>query len=81
MWINWLESHPVFIKKVVPFTLVRGGVPARENTYPEPSASEIGWPVPFLATFISPVLPPGTHSLLGEQLASIKSGHRVGLEP
>ena len=31
-----------------------GGVPVREETYPEPSACEVGWPVPFLATFISP---------------------------
>ena len=26
---------------------------------------EAGWPVPFLAAFISPVFPPGTHLLLG----------------
>ena len=44
-----------------------GGVPVREDTYPEPSACEVGWPVPLLAAFISPVLLPGTHSLLGEQ--------------
>ena len=54
-------------KKVAPYTFVRMGVPVREDTYPEPSAYEVGWPVPFLAAFISPVLPPGTHSLLGEQ--------------
>ena len=53
--------------KVFPYTFVRRGVPAREDTYPEPSACEVGWPVPFLASFISPVLPPGTHLLLGEQ--------------
>ena len=53
--------------KVFPFTFVRRGVPVREDTYPEPSACEVGWPVPFLAAFFSPVLPPGTHSLLGEQ--------------
>ena len=47
--------------KVVPYTFVRN------DTYPEPSACEVGWPVPFLATFISPVLPPGAHLLLGEQ--------------
>ena len=52
--------------KVVPYTFVRRGVPVREDTYPEPSAYEVGWPAPFLTAFISPVLPPGTHSLLGE---------------
>ena len=50
--------------KALPYTLLRRGVPVREGTYPEPSACEVGWPVPFLATFISP---PGTHLLLGEQ--------------
>jgi len=49
------------------YTFIRRGVPVRENTYPEPSACDVGWPVPFLAAFISPVLPPGTHSLLGGQ--------------
>ena len=53
--------------KVVPYTFERRGVPVREDTYPGLSASEVGWPVPFLAAFISPVLPPGTHLLLGEQ--------------
>ena len=67
--------------KVAPYTFVRRRVPVRENTYPESSAYEVGRPVPFLAAFISPVLPPGTHSLLGGQWASIQSGHRVGLEP
>ena len=52
---------------VVPYTFVRRGVPVREDTYPEPSACEVGWPVPFLAAFISPVLPPGAHLRLGEQ--------------
>ena len=37
--------------KVVPYTLLRRGVPVREDTYPEPSACEVGWPVPFLAAF------------------------------
>ena len=32
--------------KVVPYTFIRRGVPFRENTYPEPSACEVGWPVP-----------------------------------
>ena len=52
--------------KGVPYTFVRRGVPVREDTNPEPLACEVGWPVPFIATFISPVLPPGTHLLLGE---------------
>ena len=34
---------------------------------------EVGWPVPFLAAFISPVFPPGPHSLLGGQWASVQS--------
>ena len=53
--------------KVVPYIFVHRGVPVREETYPEPSACEVGWPVPFLAAFISLVLPPGAHLLLGEQ--------------
>ena len=53
--------------KVVPYTFVRRGVPVRGDTYPEPSAIEVGWPVPFLVAFISPMFPPGTHLLLGEQ--------------
>ena len=28
---------------------------------------EVGWPVPFITTFISSVLPPGPHALLGGQ--------------
>ena len=28
---------------------------------------EVGWPVTFLAAFISPMFPPGPHSLLGGQ--------------
>ena len=54
-------------KKVVPYTFVRRGVPVREDTYLEPSVFEVGWSVPFLCAFISPLLPPGTHLLLGEQ--------------
>ena len=54
-------------KKVVPYTFVLKGVPVREDTYLEPSACEVGWPVPFLSAFISPVFPLGTHLLLGEQ--------------
>ena len=55
--------------KVVPYTSVRRGVPVREDTYPEPSACEVGWPVPFLATFISPLLQIGTH--LGRNMVGI----------
>ena len=54
-------------KKVGPYTFVLRGVPDGEDTYPEPSSDKVGWTVPFLVAFISPVLPPGTHSLLGEQ--------------
>ena len=53
--------------KAVPYSFLRRGAPVREDTYPKPSACEVGWPVPFLSAFISPVLPPGTHLLLGEQ--------------
>ena len=53
--------------KVVPYTFVHRGVPVREDTYAGPLACEVGWPVPFLAAFISPVFPLGTHLLLGEQ--------------
>ena len=67
--------------KVVPYTFARRGVLVREDTYPEPSTCEVGWPVPFLTDFISPVLLPGSHSLLDEQWASIQSGRRVGFEP
>ena len=52
--------------KVVLYTFVRRGVPSREGTYAEPSACEVGRPVPFLAAFISPVL------------ASVQSGLESG---
>ena len=55
-----------YIKKVVPYTFVRRCVPVREETYPKPLAL-VGWPVPLLSAFISPVLPLGTNLLLGEQ--------------
>ena len=58
---------PLSKVKVVPYTFVLRGVPVREDTCPEPSACEVGWPVPFLAALISSVFPPGTHLLLGEQ--------------
>ena len=53
--------------KVVQYTFVHRRVSAKEDTYPEPLTSEVGWPVSFLAALISPVLPPGTHLLLGKQ--------------
>jgi len=54
------DTYFVTKVKVVLYTFVRRGVPVREDTYPEPSACEVGWPVPFLAAFISPVFPLGT---------------------
>ena len=71
---------PVDKVKVVPYTFLRKGAPVREDTYPELSVCEVGWPVPFLVAFISPVFPPGTHLVLGEQWASIQSGHQFGLK-
>ena len=59
---------------------MRRGVPVREDAYSESSAFEVGWPGPFLAAFIPLVLPPGTHSPLGEQCASIQPKPLVGLE-
>ena len=53
--------------KVVKYMVICRGVPAREDTYPEPSACEVGWSFPFLTAFISPVFPTGTHLFLGEQ--------------
>ena len=55
-----LYCYFTFLLKVnvVSYTFVRRGVPVREDTYPKPSACEEGWPVPFLAAFISPVLLP-----------------------
>ena len=61
------DNHLQKKVQVAPYTFVRRGVPVREDTYPEPSAYEVGWPVPFIAASISPVLIPGTHMLLGEQ--------------
>ena len=43
------------------------GVPVRETLVLSHRLCEAGWPVPFLAAFISPVFPPGTHLLLGGQ--------------
>ena len=65
--LRFVSVHSSVKVKTVPYTFVRRGVPDREDNHPEPSAYEIGWPVPFLTTFISSVLPPGTHLLLGEE--------------
>ena len=46
---------------------VRWGVPVRETLVLSHRLCEVGWPVPFLAAFISLVFPPGTHLLLGGQ--------------
>ena len=46
---------------------VRWGVPVRETLVLSHRLCEVGWPAPFLAAFISPVFPPGTHLLLGGQ--------------
>ena len=46
---------------------VRWGVPVREILVLSYRLCEVGWPVPFLAAFISPVFPSGTHLLLGGQ--------------
>ena len=51
----------------VSYAFLRRRVPVREDTYPVPSAYQVGWPVPLLASFISLVLPPVTYSLLVEQ--------------
>ena len=51
----------------MPYTFVRRGVSVIEDNYSEPSACEVGRPVPFLVAFISKVLPTSTHLLLGEQ--------------
>ena len=46
--------------KVVLYTFIHRGVPAREEIFLESSACEVGWPVPFCISFISPMLPSGT---------------------
>ena len=61
---------------------VRWGVPVRETLVLSHRLCEVGWPVPFLAAFISPVFPPGTHLLLGGQCEwVINNWLYVGLEP
>ena len=46
---------------------VHWGVPVRETLVLSHRLCEVGWPVPFLAAFISPEFPPGPHLLLGGQ--------------
>ena len=46
---------------------VRWGVPVRETLVLSHRLCRVGWPVPFLAAFISPVFLPGAHLLLGGQ--------------
>ena len=50
-----IGSRTIGQEKVVLYTFVRRGVPVRGDTYSEPSACEVVWPVPFLDAFISPV--------------------------
>ena len=67
--------------KVVLYSFVLKKMPIRVDTYPVPSASNIGWPVPCRPAFTSPVLPPGTHLLRGEQCVSIQLRLRVESTP
>ena len=64
---NSFEVSKVSKVKVVPYTFMCRGVPVREDTYAGLSACDVGWPVPFLAAFISPMFLLGTHLLLGER--------------
>ena len=43
--LNCLHEKVERVKKVFPYTFIRRGVPVREDTYAEPSACEVGWPV------------------------------------
>ena len=65
----WKNIAILVVKvNVVRLNFVRGGVPVREDTYPESSTTcEVGWPVPFLAAFVSSLLRPDAHSQLGKQ--------------
>ena len=56
-------------------------MPVREDTYPEPLACEVGWPVPLLAAFISPVFPLGTHLVLDEYSGRGDGGAGGALAP
>ena len=49
------------------------GVPVVEDTFPGPSAISDGSAGSFPRRLISPVSPPGTHSILGRQLASAEA--------
>ena len=50
-----------------PIRSVRWGVPVREKLVLSHRIFEVGWSVPFLIAFISPVFPPSPHLLLGGQ--------------
>ena len=53
--LRYLESGCAKFKaKVVLYAFVHRRAPVREDTYPEPLACEVGWPVPFLAAFTPP---------------------------
>ena len=48
-----LPQHRSKVKiEAVRYTFLRKEVPVRESTYPELSAYELGWPIPFFTTFI-----------------------------
>ena len=53
-------------------------MPVREDTYSQPLACEVGWPVPFHVAFKSLMLPPGTPWCLIEGGFEIVGGE--GLE-
>jgi len=55
--------------KVALYTFIHRGVPVREDTYPEPSACEVEWPVPFLTAL--------TNSQVTKSEISIWSGNNA----
>ena len=70
MYIIILVIIFMYIKKGKGMSHIRSvhwGVPVRETLVLSHRLCEVGWPVPFLAAFITPVFPPGTHLLLGGQ--------------
>ena len=69
------EQHVFQRLRYGPSAFIRKGLPVREDTHHGPSAYDIGWPFPFLAAFISPVLPQGNQSLLGGQRTSMQPRH------
>ena len=60
-WASYITKGMSYIRSV------RSGVLVRETLVLSHPLCEEGWPVPFLAAFISPEFPPGTHLLLGGQ--------------